>query len=127
MPTSAKRNSSSAGSLSFFSFFFVMGRMGRMVVVLFCCVLLVVVLFERGPVNVLMQHFYIANVIFFCLRGDVLRSISKRRKHMAVGQNLRYLFGDDYPPKVVYFKRFFRCSPGYRGFDPQPYPVVWIV
>ena len=25
---------------------------------------------------------------------------------LAVGQNLRYLFGDDYPPKVVYFKGF---------------------
>ena len=25
---------------------------------------------------------------------------------MAVGQNLRYLLGDDYPPKVVYFKGF---------------------
>ena len=25
--------------------------------------------------------------------------------YMAVGQNLRYLFGVGYPPKVVYFKR----------------------
>ena len=31
---------------------------------------------------------------------------------MAVGQNLRCLFG---PPKVVYF---LGSSPGYRGFDP---------
>ena len=32
---------------------------------------------------------------------------------MGVGQNLRYLFGDDYPPKVVYFKGFWdvhRCT-----------------
>ena len=26
--------------------------------------------------------------------------------NQAMGQNLRYLFGDGYPPKVVYFKGF---------------------
>ena len=31
---------------------------------------------------------------------------------MAVGQNLRYLFGDDYPPKVVYFKGFWDVHRG---------------
>ena len=41
---------------------------------------------------------------------------------LAVGQNLRYRFGDDYPPKVVYFK----ASPGYRGFDPQPFGCWFI-
>ena len=40
---------------------------------------------------------------------------------LALGQNLRYLFGVGYPSKVVYFKRLFGCSPGYRGFDPQPF------
>ena len=29
-----------------------------------------------------------------------------------MGQNLRYLFGDDYPPKLVYFKGFWDV---YRG------------
>ena len=31
---------------------------------------------------------------------------------MAVGQNLRYLFGDDYPPKVVYFEGFWDVHRG---------------
>ena len=34
-----------------------------------------------------------------------------------------YRFGDDYPPKVVYFKGCLgvhRGTPGYRGFDPLP-------
>ena len=31
---------------------------------------------------------------------------------MAVGQNLRYLFWDDYPPKVVYFKGFWDVHRG---------------
>ena len=33
---------------------------------------------------------------------------------MAVGQNLRYLFGVDYPPKVVYFKGFWDVHQGTR-------------
>ena len=44
-----------------------------------------------------------------------------------MGQNLRYLFGDDYPPKgksASLFKRLLGCSPGHRGFDPQPYGMV---
>ena len=36
---------------------------------------------------------------------------------VAVGQNL-YLFGDDYPPKIVYFKGFWDVHRG--GFDPLP-------
>ena len=32
--------------------------------------------------------------------------------NMAMGQNLRYLFGDDYPPKVVYFKGFWDVHRG---------------
>ena len=32
--------------------------------------------------------------------------------YMAVGQNLRYLFGDHYPPKVVYFKGFWDVHRG---------------
>ena len=39
---------------------------------------------------------------------------------MAVGQNLRYLFGVGYPPKVVYFKGFWDVHREYRGFDPLP-------
>ena len=31
---------------------------------------------------------------------------------MAMGQNLRYLFGDDYPSKVVYFKGFWDVHRG---------------
>ena len=31
---------------------------------------------------------------------------------MAMGQNLRNLFGDDYPPKVVYFKGFWDVHRG---------------
>ena len=31
---------------------------------------------------------------------------------VAVGQNLRYLFGDDYPPKVIYFKGFWDVHRG---------------
>ena len=31
---------------------------------------------------------------------------------MAVGQNLTYLFWDDYPPKVVYFKGFWDVHRG---------------
>ena len=34
-----------------------------------------------------------------------------RSSYLAVGQNLRYLFGDDYPPKVVYFKGFLGAVP----------------
>ena len=30
----------------------------------------------------------------------------------AVGQNLRYLFGDDYPPKIVYFQGFWDVDRG---------------
>ena len=37
--------------------------------------------------------------------------------HMAVGQNLGYLFGDGYHPIVDYLKDFLGCSLGYRGFD----------
>ena len=33
-------------------------------------------------------------------------------QEMAVGQNLRYLFGDDYPPKVVYFNGFWDVHRG---------------
>ena len=31
---------------------------------------------------------------------------------MAMGQKLRYLFGDDYPPKVVYLKGFWDVHRG---------------
>ena len=35
-----------------------------------------------------------------------------KEKNTAVGQNLRYLFGDDYPPKVVHFKGFWDVHRG---------------
>ena len=38
--------------------------------------------------------------------------------YLAMGQNLGYLFGDDYPPKIIYFKGFWDV---HRGFDPQPF------
>ena len=44
----------------------------------------------------------------------------KWRFQMAVGQNLRHLFGDGDHPKVVFFKGFLGCSPEYLGFDPLP-------
>ena len=34
------------------------------------------------------------------------REIEEMEEDLAMGQNLRYLFGDDYPPKIVYFKGF---------------------
>ena len=34
------------------------------------------------------------------------KSVQGKFHYMAMGQNLRYLFGDDYPPKIVYFKGF---------------------
>ena len=39
--------------------------------------------------------------------------IPKTGLQMAVGQNLRYLFGDDYPPKIVDFKGFLGVHRGY--------------
>ena len=46
-------------------------------------------------------------------RGVVLcKALSSNFCHMAVGQNLRYLFGDDYPSKVVYFKGFWDVHRG---------------
>ena len=42
------------------------------------------------------------------------------RQYMVVSQNLRYLFGVGYHPTSL-CKRLFGCSPGYRGFHPQPY------
>ena len=41
--------------------------------------------------------------------------------YLAVSQNLRYLFGLGYHPTIVFLKGFLECSPGYRGFDPQPF------
>ena len=35
---------------------------------------------------------------------------------LAMGQNLRYLFWDDYPPKIVYFKGFWDVHRGPPGF-----------
>ena len=43
---------------------------------------------------------------------SLLSDISSNWHHMAVGQNLRYLFGDDYPAKVVYFKGFWDVHRG---------------
>ena len=43
-------------------------------------------------------------------------------QNMALGQNLRYLFGvGKATPRSSLFKRLFGCSPGYRGFDPLPH------
>ena len=43
---------------------------------------------------------------------------------MAVGQNLRYLFGDDYPPKVVYFKGFWDVHRG-TGVLTHSHIIYW--
>ena len=42
-----------------------------------------------------------------------------------MGQYRRYHFGDDYPPKIVYFKRLFRKFTGMLGFDPWPCQVFF--
>ena len=42
-----------------------------------------------------------------CLYGFCLEVF-----YLAVGQNLRHLFGDDCPPKVVYFKGFWDVHRG---------------
>ena len=47
-----------------------------------------------------------ADLMLFCL-------LCFPTKEVAMGQNLRYLYGDDYPPKIVYFKGFLGVHRGY--------------
>ena len=43
---------------------------------------------------------------------------------MAMGLNLRYLFGDDYPPKIVYFKGFWDV---HRGTGVLTHSVLFLL
>ena len=43
-----------------------------------------------------------------------------------MGQNLRYLFGVDYPPKVVYFKGFWDVHQGTRVLTHRQLLLVFV-